>query len=175
MFSAVFLASLLAGLLLGVRAMLVGVERPSGTGAQPRTALSLPSIAVFATLFGLVGYLLQRYAAVDLAVALIVAIVVGAGGVVGFVALVAKWAVPSAAAEPEDERYVLQGAPAHVTRAISADGDGEVSYTVDGAQYATLARSFDGTPLDAGSDVVIDRIEDGVAYVEAWAMVERRL
>lgn len=175
MLTAVFLASLLSGLLLGVRAMLVGVERPSGAGAQPRTALSLPSIAVFATLFGLVGYLLLRYAAVGAVIALVVAIVVAVAGVAGFVALVAKWAVPSAAAEPEDERYLLQGTPAQVTRAIAADSDGEVSYAVDGAHYATLARSFDGTPLDVGAEVVIDRIEDGVAYVEAWAVVERRL
>lgn len=175
MLSAVFLASLLSGLLLGVRAMLVGVERPGGTGAPPRAALSLPSIAVFATLFGLVGYLLLRYAAAGAAVALAIAIVVAGAGVAGFVALVAKWAVPSAAAEPEDERYLLQGTPAQVTRAITADADGEVSYAVDGAQYATPARSFDGTPLDVGADVAIDRIEDGVAYVEAWALVERRL
>jgi hypothetical protein len=29
--------------------------------------------------------------------------------------------------------------------------------------------------LPAGAEVVIDRIEDGVAYVEEWAVVERRL
>jgi hypothetical protein len=30
-------------------------------------------------------------------------------------------------------------------------------------------------PLAKGADVVIDRIEDGVAYVEEWAVVEQRL
>jgi hypothetical protein len=29
--------------------------------------------------------------------------------------------------------------------------------------------------LPAGSEVVIDRIERGVAFVEAWAVVEQRL
>jgi hypothetical protein len=29
--------------------------------------------------------------------------------------------------------------------------------------------------LPVGTDVVIDRIEDGVAFVEEWAVVEQRL
>lgn len=175
MLSVIFLASLIAGLLLGVRAMLVGVERRDTGDAAPRTALSLPSVAVFAAAFGLVGYLALRYAALTPLVAALVAIVAGGLAVAGFVALVAKWAVPSAAAEPEDERYLLQGTPAHVTQAIDAEHDGEVGYAVDGVQHATLARSFDGTPHELGADVVIDRIEDGVAYVEAWAVVEQRI
>ena len=52
---------------------------------------------------------------------------------------------------------------------------GEVSYETDGARYATVARSFDGSSHDAGEEVVIDRIEDGIVYVEAWALVEQRL
>jgi hypothetical protein len=31
------------------------------------------------------------------------------------------------------------------------------------------------TLIDSGSEVVIDRIEDGVAFVEEWAVVEQRL
>jgi hypothetical protein len=29
--------------------------------------------------------------------------------------------------------------------------------------------------LAPGSEVVIERVEDGAAYVEAWSVVERRL
>ena len=155
--------------------MLVGVERPGPDGRQPRTALSAPTIATFATVFGLVGYLLLRYAALGAVTAVVVAAALALAGAFGMIALIAKWAVPSAAAEPEDERYLLQGTPARVTRAMSADRDGEVVYELDGAQYATMARSFDGSPLDTGAEVVIDRIEGGIAYVEAWALVEKRL
>ena len=183
MLSAVFLASLLAGLLLAVRAMLVGVERPR-PGGELRPGISVPAVAAFATAFGLVGYVLLRYAAVSSVVAIVGAVVAGGLATAGAIVLVAKWAV-SPPAEDDDhdhhhhgnaEWYELQGTPATVTRAISAEGEGEIEYEgVGGARHATPARSFDGTPLDAGAEVVIDRIEDGVAYVEAWAAVEKRL
>ena len=189
MLSAVFLASLISGLLLGVYAMLTGVERAprgtaSGTGvsdalpsvpAAPRMRLSPPGAAASATLFGLVGYLLLRYTTLAPVAVIVVAALVAGLGVAASVALVTRWAVPAAAAEPEDPRYLLQGTPARVTRAIGPEADGEVEFAVDGAQYATVARSFDGSALPAGADVAIDRIEDGVAYVEDWAVVEQRL
>jgi hypothetical protein len=174
--TAVFLASFLAGLLLGVRAMIVGVERPPRTGTQPRTALTAPSVAAAATTFGLTGYVLLRYMGAGAAAAIAIAAGLALLSALSAIALIAKWAVPSAAAEPPDERYLLQGTPATVTRAVTADVDGEVSYAAaDGAQYATPARSFDGSALGVGAEVVIDRVEDGVAYVEAWALVEKRL
>ena len=37
------------------------------------------------------------------------------------------------------------------------------------------ARSFDDGTLAAGTEVVIERIEDDIAYVEAWLEVEKRL
>ena len=176
MLTVVLLACFLVGLLLGVRAMIVGVERPSRTGATPRTALTAPALASAATAFGLGGYVLYRHMDADAVVAVAIAAVLAGLSALGTIALIAKWAVPSAAAEPPDERYLLQGTPAVVTRAVAADLDGEVAYVAaDGAQYASLARSFDGSALDVGEEVVIDRVEDGVAYVESWAVVEKRL
>jgi len=172
----VFLSAFLAGLLLGVRAMIVGVERPPRTGTAPRTALGAPAVAAAATTFGLAGYVLLRHVGASAAAAVGMAAGLALLSALSAVALIAKWAVPSAAAEPPDERYLLQGTPAFVTREVTPEGDGEVTYlAADGAQYATLARSFDGSALDVGAEVVIDRVEDGVAYVEAWALVEKRL
>ena len=174
--SAVLLASLLAGLLLGVRTMIVGVERPDPRGVQPRAALSAPTIATAATVFGLVGYLLHRYTTLGDVPVVAIAAVLAAAAAAGMVALIARWAVPSAAAEPPDPRYLLQGTPARVTRAMEGEARGEVEYRDEhGAPHATPAISFDGSPLATGAEVVIDRIEDGVAYVEAWALVEKRL
>jgi hypothetical protein len=42
-------------------------------------------------------------------------------------------------------------------------------------KYATPALSLDGTAVAAGTEVVIDRLEEGVAYVEPWVQVEQRL
>jgi len=172
----VLLAAFLIGLLLGVRAMIVGVERPARTGTTPRTALGAPAIAAAATTFGLAGYVLLEHVGAGAGASVAVAAALALLSALAAIALIAKWAVPSAAAEPPDERYLLQGTPAFVTRAVTATEDGEVTYlAADGAQNATLARSFDGSSIEVGAEVVIDRIEDGVAYVESWALVEKRL
>ena len=39
----------------------------------------------------------------------------------------------------------------------------------------TAAQSLDGTPVAVGTEVIIDRVEGGVAYVESWVEVEQRL
>jgi hypothetical protein len=48
-------------------------------------------------------------------------------------------------------------------------------YLVGGKRYATAARSLDGTAVAVGTEVIIDRVESGVAYVESWVEVEQRL
>lgn len=188
MLSSLFLASLLSGLLLGVYAMLTGVERQPAARASDSAVPSVPpppapaqlrvsppTVAASATLFGLVGYLMLRYSALGPGLTIVAAAVAAGLGLAGMLTLVTRWAVPAAAADPVDPRYLLQGTPARVTRRIGPDVDGEVEYAVDGARYATVARSFDGSSLAAGAEVAIDRIEDGIAYVEDWALVEQRL
>lgn len=184
--SPLFLGALLLGLLLGVFAMLHGVERrPVGKGAgadapaHPSARLNLPTIAGFATVFGAAGYLLLRYSTLSPTVVLGAAALIGALAAAGAVALVAKWAVPSAALDVEDPRYVLQGHLARVTSAIQGTGQGtgrgEIAYVVDGVRHVSPAASLDGAPMPVDTEVVIERIEDGVAHVERWAVVEGRL
>jgi membrane protein implicated in regulation of membrane protease activity len=176
--SPLFLAALLLGLLLGVFAMLHGVERRPRKGvasATPSARLNLPTVAGFATLFGAAGYLLLRYSSLSPALVLAIAALIGAAGAAGAVALVARWAVPGAANDVEDPRYVLQGHLAHVTSAIQGTGRGEIAYVVDGVRQVSPAESLDGAPVPADTEVVIERIEDGVAHVERWAVVEERL
>ena len=176
-----FLGSLLLGLLLGVFAMLHGVERPdaAGPGAvpapEPEASLKLPLVAAFATLFGLSGYLLTRYAPLPPLADVAIAAALGALGSTGAAALVVKWAIPSAKEDVVDERYLLQGSPARVIRPIGADAPGTIEYDADNRRVVSDARSFDGLPIEAGTEVVIERVEDGIAYVERWALVEARL
>ena len=200
-----FLASFLLGLLLAVFAMLHGVERrprtagavagdadraagaggtSGGVGAErsgPVTRLNLPILAGFATVFGATGYLLYRYSSLRPVAAIGIAALVGAVGAVVAVTLVARWALSGAPLDTEDPRYVLQGHLARVTAPIGgggsgdAGGAGEIDYVVDGVRHVVPARSLDGGAVQAGAEVVIERIEDGVAYVERWAVVEERL
>ena len=179
---ALYLASFLLGLLFGVRAMLVGVERapadapyPAAPARELRASLLLPLLAGFATVFGITGYLLARYSQLSVGAQVGVAAALGALFAVAMATLVLKWAIPSAREEVVDERYLLQGSPARVVRAIGADAPGAVEYDAGGARVVSEARSFDNSPIEPGTEVVIERVEAGVAYVERWALVEERL
>jgi membrane protein implicated in regulation of membrane protease activity len=176
-----YLASLLLGLFLGVTAMLHGVEkrRPgrsaaSAAGRDLRARFNLPMIAAFAFVFGITGYLLHRYTSLGTFAHVSIAVAVGAAGAMASLTVIATWALPAARRETPDLRYVLQGHLAQVVAPIGGS-DGAVEYVVEGQRRRDAARSLDGTALAAGTEVVIERIEDGVAYVEAWAAVEQRL
>jgi hypothetical protein len=183
-----FVASFILGLVFGVVAMFRGVERVSRTPARPAPGISishdprqisarlnLPVVASFATLFGATGYLLVRYTTLGPIAGALLAALAGGAGVVSAVLLVAKWAVPAARQEIVDERYLLQGHVARVSRPIGPDGAGEIVFEADGVRHTARAVAVDGSRLEPEADVVIERIEGGVAYVEPWSLVERRL
>jgi hypothetical protein len=186
--SIVFLTSFVIGLLLAVRAMLHGIERPAKaarrprpatdaapTPAPPRFVINLPTTAGFATGFGATGYLLARYTTLSRVPDVLIALVAGAAGAAAALTLVAAWAIPAAKAEVVDERYLLQGAPARVLSIAAGGSSGTIEYQNDGATLTARAAGLDGVLLVAGSEVVIERIEDGIAYVESWDRVEARL
>ena len=189
-----FLVSFLGGLVMLVMFMLFGVERQGrvsavalqsgdhdawrrflGATQDVRARIGLPGFAAFATLFGMVGYALSRYSELALLTRLILATLAGGAALAIAIALVAKWAVPSARREEVDERFLLQGHFARVTVPVEPESAGEVVYELGGAHFSTPARSLDGSALERGTEVVIERIEDGCAYVEAWALVEKRI
>ncbi len=176
----VFVASLIAGLLLAVRAMLLGVERrrtPLGAtpSSTPSVRFSTPVVSAFATTFGAVGYLLTRPGRMDAAAGTIVALLVGTLAGAFAVRLVRRAAAFVPEHDPDDPRYVLQGHVATVTAPIGRSGDGEITYVVEGTRHTLRARGLDGSTAERGVEVVIERIEDNVAYVEPWVEVEKRL
>lgn len=189
-----FLVLFLAGLLSLVMFMLFGVERQGrvsvvalqsgdrdawrrflGATRDVRARIGLPGLAAFATLFGMVGYVLSRYTTLPLAARLLIATLAGGAALALAIVLVAKWAVPSARNEEIDERFLLQGHFGTVIAPVTHDGIGEIGYQLGGARFTLPARSLDGSPIEREAEVVIERVEDGVAYVEAWTHVEKRI
>jgi hypothetical protein len=186
--SSVFLALLVVGLVLGVFAMLYGTERRTVRGgapherhsehdvaAEPSPVMNLSSIAAFIFSMGLAGYLLQRNSALATGAVLAIATTVGLIAFALQSLLIARWAIPSARADHMDERYLLQGTIGTVTHDIPAEGEGAIRYVLEGSEFALPARNFEAGAIRAGTDIVIERIENGVAYVELWAQVEQRL
>lgn len=177
----VFLAAFIAGLLLSVRAMLYGVERgthPFGTPAPSPAPVRMwePVASAFAVVFGVTGYLVSRPGRLDPLPGL--AIAIGAGLVAAFLAnrTVRKAVAFVPEHDPDDPRYVLQGHVATVTAAIGGAAAGEIAYEVAGTRRVARAVGVDGASAETGDEVVIERIDDGgVAHVEPWHEVEKRL
>lgn len=188
--NALFLTVLLLGLIAGVRAMLLGTEHlPRGvqlpapherttehvTDAEPSALFNWASAAAFAFAFGLAGYLFTRFSTWGVPARVIAASVVGGAAITLQSLLIARWAIPSARADHTDERYLLQGTIGRISREVPRDGEGELQYTLDNITYALPARELMGASLAQDVEVVMDRVEGGVAYVESWAQVEQRL
>jgi membrane protein implicated in regulation of membrane protease activity len=176
----VFVAALISGLLLAVRAMLLGVERrrtPFGAPPPPTPSVrfSTPVVSAFASAFGAAGYLLTRPGRLSPAAGTVVASLIGTVAGAFAVRLVRRAAAFVPEHDPDDPRYVLQGHVATVTSPIRPGADGEISYVVEGARHTVRARGLDGSVAESGTEVVIERIEDDVAYVEPWVEVEKRL
>ena len=181
-----YLAAFLIGLVLAVYSMIRGVERVgSAPGreldalgrpiAAAHVSLAAPWVAAFATFLGITGYLLHRYATLASSAQVGIATATALLGAILVTRAVARWAQQAAQEDAVDERYLLQGHPAQVTSAISANTPGQISYIVGDRHYAATAESLDGTPVAVGVEVVIDRVENGVAFVEPWVQVEQRL
>ena len=173
--SIVFLVAFIASLVLAVIVMLHGVEhtRPKSTRA-PSPFFNLPSYAAFGFGFGVVGYLLATRTRLPGWAVLLIAAIAGALAVSGMITLLATWALRGAAASVSED-HEIQGQLAVVTRDIKSNDSGEIGYEAFGKQVKIPALAISSKPLPVGSEVVIDRIENGVAMVEEWAVVEQRI
>lgn len=170
-----YLAVFIAGLLLAVRLMFFGAER-----RRPRPGIiplrrSEPAGVAFLLMFGGAGYLLRERSALSAPVRALVAALLGTAwaAVAARVAILMARIAPEH--DPDDPRYVLQGHVAVVAEAIPARGAGTIAFEDGTGLHRAIARAIDDAPIDAGLDVCIERIEDGIAYVELWSLVEARL
>ena len=173
--SYLFLAAFIAGLLLGVRVMFFGAERRRRSADGLPLWRSEPAIVGFLLMFGVAGYLLTRRGTVSPGAGALIAVLLG----LVWAILVTRLAVATARLQPEhdpeDPRFSLQGHVAIVTAAIPADGEGTITFSHGGAQSTVRARTLDGSAIGEGEEVCIERLEDDVAFVELWAIVEQRL
>ena len=186
--SVIALAVFLTGLVLGVFTMLYGTERPVHTAvapherqgehdpaAEPSPLRNRASLAAFAVGFGLTAYLMDRADLGALWLQLLAATIAGAAAFALQALLFARWAIPGARVEHVEPRFLLQGTIGQVIRDAPPEGTGTMRYALDGREYTLPVRAMHGGAIPAGTDVVMDRVEDGIAYVELWSVVEGRL
>jgi len=62
----------------------------------------------------------------------------------------------------------LIGAIGRVTSRIREGGTGEIVFVINGTRKVSAARSDSGLEIDKGVEVIIVRMERGIAYVSTW-------
>lgn len=171
----------LAGLLLGVRVMFFGVRRRVGEDLLHHRRWPL-ALAAFLIAGGAMLYVRVRGDSGVTPTWVWAVVLVGAiAGVAGWWFVKKSASIPSS--DPEDDpRYRFQGHVARVTTAIGAVAPGRIVFEFDGrrydlqAEWSPEAEGFERASAGlVGDEVVIERIEDDVAYVEPWTVVEQRL
>jgi membrane protein implicated in regulation of membrane protease activity len=170
-----FLVAFVTGLLLAGRLMFFGAERRRHRPDATPLRRSEPALVGFLVMFGLAGYLAVRHEALRPLPGLGAAVALGAA----WAMLVARVAIVMARVEPthdpDDPRYRLQGQVGTVLQPIPAEGEGVITYEDAAGPRTCGARSIDHRAIEAGCEVCIERLEDGVAFVEPWTLVEARL
>jgi hypothetical protein len=125
------------------------------------------TIMAFLAWFGGVGYILAKHSHLAVLEALGVSILSGLGAsylVFRFMAGLMRGG--SGEMHPWD--YRLEGSVGNVSAAIRANGTGEVIFVQVGVRRSVAARSDNGKAIALGAEVVIERYENGIAYVQLW-------
>jgi hypothetical protein len=144
-----------------------GGAHVAGGHATVISPFNLSTISAFLAWFGGTGYLLTRYSSFAASVILGVAGAAGvAGGGIIFLTL-SRFVLPRLT-EMRPRDYQVQGTMARVSSSIGSGGTGEVVYALGGTQHVDGARSVSGEVLERGTEVVIMRVERGIAWVERW-------
>src|SRR6266513_750121 len=125
------------------------------------------TLLAFLAWFGGTGYILTKYsnlvAIASLGLATLAGLVSGS--------IVFKFMVKLMYANEtqlNEADYRVEGSLCTVTLPIRANGTGEVVFLLGGVRRSAGARTDDGEPIEKGAEVVIERHENGIAYVKRW-------
>lgn len=142
-----------------------GSSHGNDSGLSP---ISVGSILAFLTWTGGVAYLLRNGADAQAAVSVVLGI--GAGLIGAYaVYLMLKKVRASEAGLMRSEDYAMPGVIGRVTSSIREGGTGEIVYEQAGVRQVSGARASDGTAIPRGTEIVVHRLQGGIAYVEPWS------
>jgi membrane protein implicated in regulation of membrane protease activity len=139
----------------------------SGGGHGHMSWFNASTILAFLAWFGGVGYILTKHS--HFVGLTILGFAFLAGLFAGLVVFQFMARIVKATSTPMLEwDYRVEGTVGTVSMPIRENGTGEVIFEQNGARKSTGARSEDGTSLPKGTEVVIARYDDGIAYVKRW-------
>ena len=146
-----------------------GIGHGASTGHPGHVGAVNPlTLTAFLAWFGGTGYLLSRHSSLAYAPALIVAVLAGVGGAAIIYLFLAKVLTsPDEALDPAD--FEMVGVLGKLSVRIREGGTGEIIYSQAGTRRVCGARSDDGSAILKGTEVVVTRYENGIAYVRRWS------
>jgi len=128
------------------------------------SALNGFTLPAFLCWFGGTGYLLYRYTSFFAPVVLFLAMLSGLTGAGILYVVLFKLLLPRERVMlPEETR--MDGVIARVSNEIRAGGTGEILFSQADARRSAAARSEAGLPIARGTEVVVLRYVQGIAYV----------
>ncbi len=134
-----------------------------GAGAK----LNFGTITAFITWFGGAGYILMKLKGVGLLLVLGGASFAGlAGGGIIFWVVTKFLAAGEQPLDPAD--YDMIGALGKVSSPVRPNGTGEMIFVQQGRRAGVAIRSETGHAIAVGTEVVVTRYENGIAYVREW-------
>ena len=145
----------------------IGHGATAGHGSQigPINPITLTA---FLAWFGGTGYLLSRHSGLAYASALVIAILAGTGGAaIIYLFLSRVLTSPDEALDPAD--FEMVGVLGKLSVRIREGGTGEIIYSQAGTRRVCGARSEDGSAILKGTEVVVTRYENGIAFVRRWS------
>ena len=128
------------------------------------------TLAAFLAWFGGSGYLLNRYSGIWFVSGLGLSVFTGlVGGGIVFLFLTRVLISREEIMDPAD--YEMVGVLGRVSVSIRESGTGEIIYSQAGTRRTCGARCENGNAVAKGSEVVVTRYENGIAYVRLWTEI----
>lgn len=145
----------------------------AATGHHGASHFNMGTVAAFFAWFGGTGYLMTTYTALWFAATLGIALAAGLAG-----ATAVFWFLSRVLMREREELdpadYELVGVLGTVSSTIRPDGIGEILFSQQGLHRAVPARSESGKTVARGTEVVITRYDEGVAWVRPWEEFEQQ-
>jgi membrane protein implicated in regulation of membrane protease activity len=140
---------------------------PNCSGSHPATPWNPGTLAAFLAWFGGTGFLATRLYSFWIYTTLALSLLAGiAGAAAVFWFLTRVLMREKEDLDPAD--YDMVGVFGTVSGTIRPNGIGEILFSQAGSRHAAPARSEGAVTIPGGTEVVVTRYENGVAYVRRW-------
>jgi membrane protein implicated in regulation of membrane protease activity len=153
------------------------VHMPNVRGAVTKSSISPVNgftLAAFLCWFGGCGYLLARSGDFAMFIVLALAIITGLAGAAILFWFLVRVLLPHEHDLTAADTDII-GILGTVTGPIREEGTGEIQFSQNGSRRFAPARSDAGVALARGTEAVVMRYEQGIAYVRPWGELSGEL